>query len=194
MFGTSQALPLAGNPGCSLAPRCRPQRAALLAAGPARPLQHPPAVAPQAAASSSSSNGATASSSGPAGPSGSLAPDFFREGREAAARQQLFDNIAPVYDQLNDRLSLGLHRVWKRMTVKWARAAPGGRVLDVCCGSGDLSFLLAEAVGPEGQVRGAGGPRAVWAGQLVESCRRREWPGRKRQHEACYACDSRLSS
>ena len=54
--------------------------------------------------------------------------------------------------QLNDVLSLGQHRVWKRMAVKWCEASTGQYVLDVCCGSGDLAFRLAEAVGPAGQV------------------------------------------
>jgi SAM-dependent methyltransferase len=56
--------------------------------------------------------------------------------------------------QLNDRLSLGQHRLWKRMAVKWTRAKPGQRALDVCCGSGDLALLLADAVGPAGAVTG----------------------------------------
>ena len=54
--------------------------------------------------------------------------------------------------QLNDVLSLGQHRVWKRMAVKWCQASAGQQVLDVCCGSGDLAFRLAEAVGSSGQV------------------------------------------
>jgi len=57
-----------------------------------------------------------------------------------------------VWSQLNDVLSLGLHRVWKRAAVKWSGAVRGHTALDVCCGSGDLAFLLAEAVGAEGQV------------------------------------------
>lgn len=56
--------------------------------------------------------------------------------------------------QLNDRLSLGQHRLWKRMAVKWTRAKPGQQALDVCCGSGDLALLLADAVGPAGRVTG----------------------------------------
>ena len=80
--------------------------------------------------------------------------DFFQQGREGEERQRLFNNIAPVYDQLNDQLSFGLHRVWKRMAVKWSGARTGQRALDVCCGSGDLAFRLAEAVGPSGSVVG----------------------------------------
>lgn len=79
---------------------------------------------------------------------------YFQPGQESESRQQLFNTIAPVYDELNDRLSLGLHRVWKRMTIKWSGARPGDIALDVCCGSGDLAFGLAEAVGPAGEVFG----------------------------------------
>jgi demethylmenaquinone methyltransferase/2-methoxy-6-polyprenyl-1,4-benzoquinol methylase len=66
--------------------------------------------------------------------------------------QSIFNRIAPVYDDLNDRLSGGLHRVWKRMTVSWSGAKPGDRGLDVCCGSGDLAFVLADAIGSSGSI------------------------------------------
>lgn len=69
--------------------------------------------------------------------------------------QALFDRIAPVYDQLNDQLSLGQHRVWKHMAVQWAAPQAGQVGLDLCCGSGDLARLLAAAVGASGQVYGA---------------------------------------
>ncbi|XP_021727074.1 2-phytyl-1,4-beta-naphthoquinone methyltransferase, chloroplastic-like [Chenopodium quinoa] len=69
-------------------------------------------------------------------------------------RQALFSRIAPVYDNLNDLLSLGQHRVWKRMAVSWSGAKRGDSVLDICCGSGDLAFLLSEKVGLDGQVIG----------------------------------------
>ena len=65
--------------------------------------------------------------------------------------QPSLDNMSRLL-QLNNTLSLGQHRVWKRMTVKWAEAKPGDTALDVCCGSGDLAFVLAEAVGPSGNV------------------------------------------
>lgn len=68
--------------------------------------------------------------------------------------QQLFDRIAPVYDSLNDGLSLGMHRVWKQMAVKWSNPKPGAVCLDVCCGSGDLARLLARRAGRTGQVFG----------------------------------------
>ncbi|MGB3136018.1 MAG: bifunctional demethylmenaquinone methyltransferase/2-methoxy-6-polyprenyl-1,4-benzoquinol methylase UbiE [Nodosilinea sp.] len=68
--------------------------------------------------------------------------------------QELFDRIAPVYDSLNERLSFGLHRVWKRMAVRWSGAAPGHTVLDLCCGSGDLALMLAQVVGAVGTVYG----------------------------------------
>lgn len=68
--------------------------------------------------------------------------------------QSLFNRIAPVYDELNDQLSFGLHRVWKRMAVRWVNPPRGGLCLDLCCGTGDLALLLAQAVGAEGRVYG----------------------------------------
>jgi demethylmenaquinone methyltransferase/2-methoxy-6-polyprenyl-1,4-benzoquinol methylase len=68
--------------------------------------------------------------------------------------RDLFDRIAPVYDQLNQLLSLGQHRIWKQMAVKWSGAKAGDRCLDLCCGSGDLALMLAEKVGRQGQVFG----------------------------------------
>ncbi len=68
--------------------------------------------------------------------------------------QAIFNRIAPVYDQMNDWLSLGQHRIWKQMTVSWSGASPGDTGLDLCCGSGDLAHLLAQKVGQSGQVYG----------------------------------------
>uniref|UniRef100_I1PMV9 2-phytyl-1,4-beta-naphthoquinone methyltransferase, chloroplastic n=1 Tax=Oryza glaberrima TaxID=4538 RepID=I1PMV9_ORYGL len=69
----------------------------------------------------------------------------------ADERQALFSRIAPVYDHVHDVLSLGQHRTWKRICVSWSRARRGDRVLDLCCGSGDLAFLLSQKVGLDGQ-------------------------------------------
>jgi ubiquinone/menaquinone biosynthesis methyltransferase len=69
--------------------------------------------------------------------------------------QALFNRIAPVYDQLNNWLSLGQHRIWKQMAVKWSGAKPGDTCVDLCCGSGDIAQMLAEKVGKTGRVYGA---------------------------------------
>jgi demethylmenaquinone methyltransferase/2-methoxy-6-polyprenyl-1,4-benzoquinol methylase len=66
----------------------------------------------------------------------------------------IFDAIAPVYDDLNDRMSFGLHRVWKKMAVAWTECGPGDSALDLCCGTGDLALLLARRVGESGNVFG----------------------------------------
>lgn len=73
---------------------------------------------------------------------------------DASQIKALFDRIAPVYDQMNHWLSLGQHRIWKLMTVKWSEPKSGDLGLDVCCGSGDLTQLLARQVGASGQVIG----------------------------------------
>jgi len=70
------------------------------------------------------------------------------------AVRELFNRIAPVYDQLNQWLSLGQHRIWKQMAVKWSEAELGDVCLDLCCGSGDIALILADRVGKTGQVMG----------------------------------------
>ena len=73
---------------------------------------------------------------------------------DPAAVKDLFETIAPRYDTLNDLLSVGLHRLWKRQAVLWVQPRPGQRLLDLCCGTGDLALLLAEQVRPGGEVLG----------------------------------------
>jgi demethylphylloquinol methyltransferase len=69
--------------------------------------------------------------------------------------QAIFNRIAPVYDKLNNDLSLGIHWVWKQMAVAWSGAQTGDICLDICCGSGDITQLLAKQVGTAGTVIGA---------------------------------------
>lgn len=57
----------------------------------------------------------------------------------------LFDKIASRYDLINDVQSLGLHRMWKRRLIALAAVRPGDRALDVCCGTGDIAFRLAQS-------------------------------------------------
>ena len=64
----------------------------------------------------------------------------------------VFTSVASKYDIMNDLMSVGLHRVWKRFAVGLANVRTGQRVLDVAGGSADLSRLFLKAVGPSGQV------------------------------------------
>jgi demethylphylloquinol methyltransferase len=73
---------------------------------------------------------------------------------DPAAVRELFETVAPRYDLLNDLLSLGLHRHWKRRAVAWLAPRPGQILLDLCCGTGDMALLLAEKLRPGGQVLG----------------------------------------
>jgi demethylmenaquinone methyltransferase/2-methoxy-6-polyprenyl-1,4-benzoquinol methylase len=68
--------------------------------------------------------------------------------------QGMFDRIAGRYDLLNSLMTAGLHHSWRRRAVDRAEVSAGAAVLDVCCGTGDLSFELAERVGADGRVVG----------------------------------------
>lgn len=73
-------------------------------------------------------------------------PEGTRDEREAAARvRDMFTRIAPRYDFLNHLLSFSLDKVWRRRTAKTFATIlrrPEARILDVCCGTGDLAFAL----------------------------------------------------
>ena len=64
----------------------------------------------------------------------------------------VFDSVSARYDFMNDLMSLGLHRLWKRFTVAQSLVTPGSRVLDVAGGTADLARLFAQRVGPQGEV------------------------------------------
>jgi demethylmenaquinone methyltransferase/2-methoxy-6-polyprenyl-1,4-benzoquinol methylase len=64
----------------------------------------------------------------------------------------VFKSVAPSYDVMNDLMSLGLHRVWKRFTLEMSGVREGSRVLDVASGSGDLAAAFAKRVGASGEV------------------------------------------
>jgi demethylmenaquinone methyltransferase/2-methoxy-6-polyprenyl-1,4-benzoquinol methylase len=64
----------------------------------------------------------------------------------------VFDSVAPRYDLMNDVMSLGLHRLWKRFTIARTGLRPGQQALDVAAGSADLSIPMARRVGPGGRV------------------------------------------
>lgn len=65
---------------------------------------------------------------------------------------EVFRSVAPKYDLMNDLMSFGLHRLWKRFTIEQADLRPGHIVLDVASGTGDLAKAFAKIVGPSGKV------------------------------------------
>ena len=64
----------------------------------------------------------------------------------------VFDSVAAKYDLMNDLMSGGLHRIWKRFTVEISGVRPGAKVLDLAAGTGDLARLFAARVGATGIV------------------------------------------
>jgi len=64
----------------------------------------------------------------------------------------VFHSVADKYDVMNDLMSMGIHRLWKRYTVEMSGVKAGDRVLDLAGGTGDLAARFARIVGPEGSV------------------------------------------
>ena len=65
---------------------------------------------------------------------------------------EVFSSVASKYDVMNDMMSFGIHRVWKRYFVSTAQAKRGDRVLDLAGGTGDIAVLLKDRVGEAGEV------------------------------------------
>jgi len=65
---------------------------------------------------------------------------------------EVFHSVAKRYDLMNDVMSLGIHRVWKRYTLEIAAPQPGERILDLAGGTGDLAGSLSRRVGADGAV------------------------------------------
>jgi demethylmenaquinone methyltransferase/2-methoxy-6-polyprenyl-1,4-benzoquinol methylase len=74
------------------------------------------------------------------------------EEEKARKVAEVFHSVANRYDVMNDLMSMGLHRVWKRFLALHARLRPGHKVLDIAGGTGDIARLLAEETGPTGEV------------------------------------------
>ena len=66
--------------------------------------------------------------------------------------EAVFESVAAKYDLMNNLMSLGVHHLWKRFAIELSRVRPGNVVLDLAGGSGDLTRLLSEKVGSQGQV------------------------------------------
>lgn len=73
--------------------------------------------------------------------------------REKAGKvADVFHSVAAKYDIMNDLMSGGIHRLWKRFTIEAAAVRPGHKVLDIAGGTGDLSYAFSRLVGADGQV------------------------------------------
>ncbi|MEZ5501765.1 MAG: bifunctional demethylmenaquinone methyltransferase/2-methoxy-6-polyprenyl-1,4-benzoquinol methylase UbiE [Halioglobus sp.] len=64
----------------------------------------------------------------------------------------VFHSVAARYDLMNDLMSGGIHRIWKRFTIELSGVRKNNAVLDIAGGTGDLAARFAELVGPEGRV------------------------------------------
>ena len=65
---------------------------------------------------------------------------------------EVFHSVAGNYDLMNDLMSGGIHRLWKRVTIEMSGVRPGHHVLDIAGGTGDLAAKFSRIVGPEGTV------------------------------------------
>lgn len=64
----------------------------------------------------------------------------------------VFHSVAAKYDVMNDLMSGGVHRIWKRITIESSGARPGQKILDIAGGTGDLTRRFAQIVGQSGKV------------------------------------------
>lgn len=74
------------------------------------------------------------------------------EAEKARKVANVFDSVAERYDLMNDLMSAGLHRLWKRFAVETSSIRKGSKVLDIAGGTADLSALFVEQVGGNGEV------------------------------------------
>jgi demethylmenaquinone methyltransferase / 2-methoxy-6-polyprenyl-1,4-benzoquinol methylase len=71
---------------------------------------------------------------------------------KASMVRGVFDSVAEHYDIMNDLMSIGVHRIWKRIAVQLSNVRKGEQVLDLAGGTGDLTTLFEQRVGDEGNV------------------------------------------
>jgi demethylmenaquinone methyltransferase / 2-methoxy-6-polyprenyl-1,4-benzoquinol methylase len=107
---------------------------------------------------------------------------FQKVAEEEKARKVagVFTSVANRYDVMNDLMSGGMHRLWKRFAVELSAVRKGSRVLDVAGGTGDLASLFSTRVGPQGEVwltdinaemLGRGRDRLLDQGRIVPAVR-----------------------
>lgn len=72
--------------------------------------------------------------------------------QKASKVAEVFHSVAAKYDVMNDLMSFGVHRIWKRYTIERAAARPGQTILDIAGGTGDLTAKFSKLVGSSGKV------------------------------------------
>ena len=75
-----------------------------------------------------------------------------KKGEKAGRVREVFDSVAARYDVMNDLMSGGMHRLWKRFTIELSAVRPGQTVLDIAGGTGDLAAKFSKLVGADGHV------------------------------------------
>jgi demethylmenaquinone methyltransferase/2-methoxy-6-polyprenyl-1,4-benzoquinol methylase len=75
-----------------------------------------------------------------------------RSAEKAGKVAEVFHSVAAKYDLMNDLMSAGVHRLWKRVTIELAGARRGQTVLDIAGGTGDLTAKFSQLVGSDGAV------------------------------------------
>src|SRR5210317_1792698 len=71
---------------------------------------------------------------------------------KASLVREVFDSVASRYDLMNDLMSGGIHRLWKRFTIELSAARAGQTILDIAGETGDLAAKFSRLVGPDGRV------------------------------------------
>ena len=107
------------------------------------------------------------------------------EDEKAEDVRHVFDSVAHRYDLMNDLLSFGMHRLWKRVCVREARVQTGHRVLDIASGTCDLAIRFGHLAGAEGEVWATDINRTM----LTEGLRRLHATG-TRAHVAQCDCEA----
>ena len=72
--------------------------------------------------------------------------------QKASMVAEVFHSVAAKYDVMNDLMSMGIHRAWKRFTLGASGVRAGDKVLDIAGGTGDITALMSQRVGPTGKV------------------------------------------
>ena len=122
----------------------------------------PPANGPMSRGESVAATQPTPRASSPSASPHATAPasgEVTHFGYQTVAREEkagkvaeVFHSVAAKYDIMNDLMSLGIHRLWKRFTVEMSGVRPGQQVLDIAGGTGDLARAFHKEVGPTGRV------------------------------------------